>query len=237
MRSGIQAIVDKFIDKLKVTKNVDLMRDFAFPIPSAVICWIVGVPEEDWPKFSQRTANGSRALEPAPLNPLELAQQNKSVSELREYFNSLVELRHREPKEDLISIYCAAEREGKITRIEVLDNLRMNFIGGQETTVNTIGNGLLALFKNLEQLALLCADMSRLTDAVTEIIRYDASVQITPADRCHLGADRLHRPQRAPDQPPHEQRQHQGHDGHGDRERRRQDLRTVTHVVEAGPDM
>jgi cytochrome P450 len=90
-------------------------------------------------------------------------------------------LRAREPGNDLTSALVAAEVDGrKLERAEVIANLRMMFIGGQETTVNTIGNGLLALYRNPDQLALLEADPSLLTGAEVEMVRYDSSVQMTP---------------------------------------------------------
>jgi cytochrome P450 len=176
-----RAIMDELIDAALAKTSFDIMLDLAFPLPSAVICHLLGVPKEDWHKFSQRSATGSRALEPAPLNPLELAQQNRSVNEFREYFQWLIELKKKEPGEDLTSLLLAdGEREGRLTRAETLDNLRMMFIGGQETAVNTIGNGLLALYRHPEQLQKLKNRPELLPSAITEMIRYDSSVQMTP---------------------------------------------------------
>jgi cytochrome P450 len=83
-------------------------------------------------------------------------------------------------------LVAAESRDGKVTRAEMLDNLRMMFVGGQETAVNTIGNGLLALHQHPEQLARLREDLSLLPDAVTEMVRYDSSVQMTPRRNHHL---------------------------------------------------
>lgn len=181
MRPRIQAIMDNLIAAAKKNDQLDIMRDLAFPLPSAVICAMLGIPEEDWPKFNKRSATGSRALEPAPLSPLELAEQNRSVKEFQEYFSWLIDLRTREPGDDLTSALIAAEIDGaKLSRDELIDNIRMMFVGGQETTVNTIGNGLLALFQNPDQLEKLRSDWSLLPGAVVEMIRYDSSVQMTP---------------------------------------------------------
>jgi cytochrome P450 len=181
LRPFMREVMDGLVDAAIKKTSFDIMLDLAFPLPSAVICHMLGVPKEDWSKFSVRTANGSRALEPAPLNPIELAEQNQAVEGFREYFEWLIELRRREPGDDLTSMLVAAEsRDGKVTRAEMLDNLRMMFVGGQETAVNTIGNGLLALHQHPEQLARLREDLSLLPDAVTEMVRYDSSVQMTP---------------------------------------------------------
>ncbi len=181
MRPFMQQIMHELIDAALAKDSFDVMLDLAFPLPSAVICHMLGIPKQDWHKFSKRTATGSRALEPAPLSPLELAQQNQSVNEFREYFQWLIEQKQKEPGEDLTSKLVAAEaQEGRITRPETIDNLRMMFVGGQETAVNTIGNGLLALYQNPEQLQKLKEQPDLLPNAVTEMLRYDSSVQMTP---------------------------------------------------------
>lgn len=181
MRPFMWQIMHELIDAALTKTSFDVMLDLAFPLPSAVICHLLGIPKQDWHKFSKRSATGSRALEPTPLNPLELAQQNQSVNEFREYFQWLIELKKKEPGEDLTSMLLAAEaQEGRITRPETIDNLRMMFIGGQETAVNTIGNGLLALYQHPEQLQKLKDRQELLPTAVTEMLRYDSSVQMTP---------------------------------------------------------
>jgi cytochrome P450 len=181
LRPFMRSVMNELVDAALKKSSFDVMHDLAFPLPGTVVCHMLGVPKEDWPKFGRRSANGSRALEPAPLNPLELAEQNQSVMEFREYFDWLIALRKREPGDDLTSMLIAAEaQDGKLTRAEMLDNLRMMFVGGQETTVNTIGNGLLALHRHPEQLRAIKDDPSLLPDAVTEMVRYDSSVQMTP---------------------------------------------------------
>ncbi|MDE1008323.1 MAG: cytochrome P450 [Paraburkholderia fungorum] len=180
MRPFMRSVMHELIDAVLKKPTFDIMLDLAFPLPSAVICHLIGVPKEDWSKFRQRKANGSRALEPAPLSPLEMFEQNQAVNEARDYFEWLIDLRRREPGDDLTSQLIAAEQEGRLTRAETIDNLRMMFVGGQETTVNTIGNGLLALYQYPDQLLALKQDMSLLPDAVTEMVRYDSAVQMTP---------------------------------------------------------
>lgn len=181
MRLFMREIMNELIDKALAKPSFDVMLDLAFPLPSAVICHMLGIPREDWYRFNKRTATGSRALEPAPLSPLELAQQNQAVNEHRDYFQWLLEKKRKEPGDDLTSKLLAAEVQGgKITRPEILDNLRMMFIGGQETAVNTIGNGLLALYRHPEQLKKIKEHQELLPSAVVEMLRYDSSVQMTP---------------------------------------------------------
>jgi cytochrome P450 len=181
LRPRMRQMMNGFVDEVLRKGSLDIMEDLAFPIPSATICSVIGVPESDWKKFRKRSANGSRALEPATLSPLELAEQNRAVLDFEEYFSWLIDLKLREPGNDLATALATAEVDGrKLERAEIISNLRMTFIGGQETTVNTIGNGLLALYRNPDQLRLLKSDPSLLPGAVVEMVRYDASAQITP---------------------------------------------------------
>lgn len=187
MRPFMRSVMNELVDAALKKTSFDVMLDLAFPLPSAVICQMIGVPKEDWPKFRQRTANGSRALEPAPLSPIELFEQNQAVEQSREYFEWLIDLRRREPGDDLTSLLIACEVEGRLTRPETIDNLRMMFVAGQETTVNTIGNGLLALYRHPDQLRALKENPALLADAVTEMVRYDSAVQMTPRQaRCDI---------------------------------------------------
>src|SRR5437763_8017898 len=97
-----------------------------------------------------------------------------------EYFRSLFERRWRQPGEDLTSQLVQAEEDGsKLSNEELTANIMLLFGAGHETTVNLIGNGLLALFRNPDQLALLKANPAHITNAVEEFLRYDSSVQLT----------------------------------------------------------
>lgn len=181
LRPVITQIVDDIVSGALKKQRFDLMAEIAYQIPQQVMCYMLGIPQSDWHKFSKRAANGSRALEPAPLSPLELMKQNQAVEESREYFRWLVDYRRKNRGDDLTTILTdAADREGLITTDELVDNLRMTLIGGIETTVNTIGNGLIALYQNPSQLTMLRQDMSLMPDAVNEIIRFNSSVQMTP---------------------------------------------------------
>lgn len=180
LRPQIQRIANGLIDKVVDQGGLDVMADIAFPMPSAVICCMLGVPEEDWGLFCKRTATGSRALEPAPLSREELDEQNVAIQQFNSYFEWLIEWRRSAPGDDLISALIGAEYEGNRPSDELIDNIRMIFVGGIETTVNTIGNGLLALFCHPDQLDKLRADPALIPSAVSEVIRYDSSVQMTP---------------------------------------------------------
>lgn len=182
MRPKIAKFVQSLIAKIKENGHqFDLIADFAFPLPSAVICIMLGIPESDLGRFSKRSLTSSRVLEPAPLSRDELDEQNGLLAEMDTYFDYLLDLRKKFPGDDLTTAFINAEFEGqRLTDQEIKDNIRMFFVGGQETTVNTIGNGLVALFRHPEQLQILRDDFSHLSTAILEMTRYDSSVQMTP---------------------------------------------------------
>ena len=99
---------------------------------------------------------------------------------MAEYFQRLFELRRREPGNDLTTHLVQAEENGnKLTNEELTANIILLFGAGHETTVNLIGNGLLALYRNPDQLRVLKNDPSHMVNAIEELLRYDSSVQVT----------------------------------------------------------
>ena len=180
MRPRIQAIVDDIIDRMAPQGHMDLIADFAYRLPVTVICDMLGIPEEDREFFHAGSSMGGRLLDLAPLTPEEIKQQNVSNLAIAEYFRGLFELRRRHPGDDLTTHLVQAEEAGdKLTNEELTANIILLFGAGHETTVNLIGNGLLALHRNPDQLQLLKNDPSLTPNAIEELLRYDSSVQVT----------------------------------------------------------
>jgi cytochrome P450 len=180
MRPRIQQIVDESIDAVKDRGHMDLIEDFAFRLPVTVICDMLGIPEEHREAFYKSSRDGGRLLDPVPLTPAEIAQANAGNVMAQMYFKQLFELRRREPGDDLTTQLVQAEEDGnKLTNEELTANIILLFGAGHETTVNLIGNGLLALHRNPDQLALLKSNPSLMPNAVEEFLRYDSSVQLT----------------------------------------------------------
>jgi cytochrome P450 len=180
MRPRIQAIVDEVLDRVADKGRMDLIADFAFPLPVTVICDMLGIPEGDRSVFYNSARTGGRLLDPIPLNRAELDEANANNAASEIYFNNLFELRRREPGPDLTTQLVQAEQAGdKLTNEELTANIILLFGAGHETTVNLIGNGLLALFRNPDQLELLKSDPSLIGNAIDELLRYDSSVQVT----------------------------------------------------------
>ena len=180
MRPRIQEIVDQTLDAVEPRGHMDLIMDFAHRLPVTIICDMLGIPEEHREMFHQRSGDGGRLLDPVPLSPAEIAEGNAGnrMSEL--YFKQLFELRRKNPGDDLTSQLLQAEQDGsKLSNEELTANIILLFGAGHETTVNLIGNGLLALHRNPDQLALLKARPELIGNAIEEFLRYDSSVQLT----------------------------------------------------------
>ena len=180
MRPRIQQIVDEIIDRFEPQGHIDLIADFAFRLPVTVICDMLGIPEEHHEVFFAGSRTGGRLLDLAPLSRAEIDEQNSYNLAMAAYFHRLFELRQREPGNDLTTHLVQAEEDGNtLTNEELTANVILLFGAGHETTVNLIGNGLLALYRNPDQLHLLKSDLSLMADAIEELLRYDSSVQVT----------------------------------------------------------
>jgi cytochrome P450 len=180
MRPRIQAIVDELIDRVAPRGQMDIIADFAFRVPVIVICDMLGIPKDHREMFFANSDAAARLLDLAPISADEIKQQNANNLATAEYFRSLFELRRREPGDDLTTHLVQAEEQGnKLTNEELTANIILLFGAGHETTVNLIGNGLLALHRNPDQLALLKDHPALMPNAIDELLRYDSSVQVT----------------------------------------------------------
>ncbi|KIU43963.1 MULTISPECIES: cytochrome P450 [Bradyrhizobium] len=180
MRPRIQHVVDETLDRIIPQGKMDLIEDFAFRLPVTIICDMLGIPEEHREAFYNGSRDGGRLLEPVPMTPEEIKQGNAGNAMAAMYFHQLFELRRKQPGDDLTTQLVQAEEDGqKLTNEELTANIILLFGAGHETTVNLIGNGLLALHRNPDQLALLQANPGLITNAIEEFLRYDSSVQLT----------------------------------------------------------
>jgi cytochrome P450 len=180
MRPRIQQIVDESLDRVAGRGQMDLVADYAFRLPVVVICDMLGIPEEDREVFFARERTAGRLLDPVPLTRAEIDAANASHLASVAYFQRLFDLRRREPADDLTTHLVQAEEHGnQLSNEELVANIILLFGAGHETTVNLIGNGLLALHRNADQLALLKARPELIGNAVEEFLRYDSSVQLT----------------------------------------------------------
>jgi cytochrome P450 len=180
MRPRIQQVVDETLDRIIPQGRMDLIEDFAFRLPVTIICDMLGIPEAQRELFYTGSRDGGRLLDPVPLSPEEIAKGNAGNLMAAMYFQQLFDLRRKQPGDDLITQLVQAEEDGsKLSNEELTANIILLFGAGHETTVNLIGNGLLALHRNPDQLALLKANPGLITNAIEEFLRYDSSVQLT----------------------------------------------------------
>ena len=180
MRPRIQQVVDETLDRIIPQGKMDLIEDFAFRLPVTIICDMLGIPEEHREAFYAGSRDGGRLLDPVPLSKEEIQQGNAGNAMAAMYFKQLFELRRKHPGDDLTTQLVQAEEGGsKLSNEELTANIILLFGAGHETTVNLIGNGLLALHRNPDQLALLKANPGLITNAIEEFLRYNSSVQLT----------------------------------------------------------
>ncbi|MEU5718126.1 cytochrome P450 [Streptomyces sp. NPDC020403] len=165
----IEKITTDLLDAMEGQDQVDLMRAFAYPLPMAVICELLGVPAGDQERF--------QGWVPTQLSggddPESMA---KATTELLTYLYELVESKRTTPADDLLTGLVRSSDEGKLNTKELVSMAFLLLVAGNETTVNLIGNGAFALLRHPDQLAALRADRSLMPGAVEEFLRYESPV-------------------------------------------------------------
>jgi hypothetical protein len=178
LRPRIEQIVEDQLDAVPPAGSMDVIRDLAYPLPVTVIAEMLGIPTEDRERFKHWSDEAIRSLGFSSEDDARRSVQ--ATRELRAYLQPIVEQRRREPREDLISALVAAEEQGdKLSTDEVFTTIILLLVAGNETTTNLIGNGLLALLRNPQQMAILRDDPALMPSAVEELLRYDSPVQFT----------------------------------------------------------
>jgi cytochrome P450 len=179
LRPRITHLVHELLEPLAAAGTFDVINDFAFPLPVTVICELLGVPAADRDTFRDHT----RALAPIldwDATPEQFGAAAGAAMEFAVYFVPLFEERRRKPQDDLISALVAAEEAGdRLGADELLTTVVLLLTAGHETTMNLIGNGLLALLRNPDQLEILRARPDVMPWAVEELLRYDSPVRLT----------------------------------------------------------
>ncbi len=182
LRPDVQALVDGLLDRVEGAGTMDLIEEFAYPIPVTVICLMLGVPVEDRERFKQWGLDIARGLDAIMLPPdSEVARRSMaSRLALAGYFRELIAERRASPRADVLSGLIAAEEAGdRLSEHELLATCILLLIAGHETTVNLIGNGTLALLRHPDQLRLLRERPALIGGAVEELLRFDGPVQRT----------------------------------------------------------
>lgn len=183
MQSHIENIADELIGKMEERLNqgetVDLISEFAFPLPVIVIAELLGVPPENRAQFKKWSTDITTSFS-GSLRPMKMAKSFMSIHSLRLYLKIRIEEKRFDPGDDLISNLVRAQAEGydKLSNEELLANTVLILIAGHETTVNLIGNGVYNLLSHPNELDKIKGDPEKIPNAVEEILRFDPPVQI-----------------------------------------------------------
>jgi cytochrome P450 len=186
LRPRVQQITDRWLDRVDRGKGarMDLIADLAYPLPVTVIAELLGFPPEDYERIKKWSDNLAAALGLNPT-PEQQARSGTAREEIRTYFDAIAARLRRHPGDNLISRLLAISDEAGgesgegLSPDELFANAVLLLAAGHETTTNLIGNGMLALLRNPDQLRVIRDDPSLTASAVEELLRYDSPVQIT----------------------------------------------------------
>ncbi|MFB7292102.1 cytochrome P450 [Actinacidiphila glaucinigra] len=183
MHGEIVRIADELVAGLRGRQRVDIVDDFAYPLPVTVICRLLGVPREDEPKFRRWSDAIVGGLD---LNPdQDPTERTQAATEARRamgvYLGGLAEGRRGKPSDDLLSAFVNdQDPAGGLNRIELMVTSVLLLVAGHETTVNLITNGMLTLLRRPDQLELLRREPALMPRAVEELLRFEPPVQMLP---------------------------------------------------------
>jgi cytochrome P450 PksS len=174
MRERIQAITNQLLDNVQHRARMDLVRDFALPLPATVIAEMLGVPVEDRHKF-HRWSNAMMTIS----STWQLLKAIPQVMAFIRYNRKNIQIRRGAPRGDLVSALTRAEEAGDtLSEDEVVAMVGLLLVAGHETTVNLIGNGMLALLEHPDQMEKLRNDPALIKSAVEEFLRYSSPVEM-----------------------------------------------------------
>lgn len=196
LRPRIETIVDELLDAaVAAGPSMDLMPALAKPLPVMVICELLGVPETD----HQRIAEWSREfIDQASYVPTRESLQRYApvVRAFEDYLRELIRCRSAQPRDDLITALITMQHCGdRLTEDELLGTCFLLLLAGHETTVNLIGNGMLALLRHPDQIRRLRDDSSLISSTIEELLRYDSPFQMTmcfAVGKVEIGGQTVH---------------------------------------------
>lgn len=179
LRSLVDQLVRGALDAVEARGEMDVIADLAFPLPFTVISEMLGVPTERRDELRDWSHALVKTLDPI-LSPEEIGAAAEAGDAMTDYVRELIAWKRAEPADDLLSALIAAEDCGDVLdEQELLDQVILLYVAGHETTVNLIGNGVLALLRHRDQLTRLRDDPELDHNAVEELLRFDSPVQFS----------------------------------------------------------
>ena len=195
VRPVTQAIADRLLDEVAPQGQMDVVEEFAAKLPVAVISRLLGVPEADLPLIGQYAADFARGSEMSLVETERTRRADAAALGFRDYFEHLIRRRRQDPGDDVLSALIAAEDAGdRLDHDEVVATSVLLLQAGHETTTDSIGNALVALFRHPDQMAVLRRRPELTKNAVEELLRYDSANQVNNRlllDDVQLGDFRL----------------------------------------------
>jgi cytochrome P450 len=180
LRSHIQDITDDLLNAIEAQGQMDVIADLAYPLPAIVTAEMLGVPTVDWRQLTLWSADFAQVLGNFQHNPEHVPQVVRSVEAMCAYFQMAIDDHRAHPKDDLINALITAEVDGdRLSDEEIVANSIVTMVGGQETTTNLIGNGMLTLLRYPDQMDKLQNDLSLVPSAVEELLRFESPSQHT----------------------------------------------------------
>lgn len=176
LKDSIQSIADTLLDKVEHQHTINLVNDYAFPLPIIVISEMLGIPQEDRDKFRI----WSHAVIDSPETPEAILEVDKKLGEFIHYLQYLIDKKREDPSDDLISALIQVESEGtKLSAPELSSMIMLLIVAGHETTVNLITNMTFALLEHPDQLQLLRQNPDLIDSAIEESLRFYSPVELT----------------------------------------------------------
>lgn len=180
LRSHIREIVNRLLDDVQAKGKMDIIADLAEPLPAIVTAEMLGVPLEDRNQLKAWSADFAEMLGNFQHNPEQAPRMLRTVQDMTAYFRETIRRQKDHPQEGLVHSLMTAEVDGdRLSEEEVVANSIVTMVGGQETTTNLIGNGMLTLLRNPEEMKRLRDDLSLIPSAVEEMLRYESPSQHT----------------------------------------------------------
>jgi cytochrome P450 len=180
LRNRIQQLANELLDAVAPSGRMDVLADFAEPLPAIVTSELFGVSTEFALQLKTWSAKFAEMLGNFQHNPDRIPSMLDTIENLTEFFRKAVEEQKRKPCPGLVHSLVKAELEGdRLTEEEIIANCIITLVGGLETTTNLIGNGVLTLLRHPDEMQRLKNDPSLIVSAVEELLRYESPSQHT----------------------------------------------------------